>query len=257
MVTKEGCLLSKKYLSLSLTFLLEKTLQALFEIPNVFEQVESFIESLASNDGTVYLFLQSQFWKNKLNSTPHTDLLLPYFLYVDGFGTDNCLGLHKTSHAIEAMSAKLPFIPYNVASSLTYIFLVLLYKTIDKKFGLNHFFTAVVEESIDLENKGIVVEVNGQCRTIQLVFCLILGDNLGLSEILGYICSFVRNHPCRICKVSRDILIKQCTEDQSLLRNSFNYKVDLQSKSPKNTGIKNQCPLSRWYFLLISGRMLL
>jgi hypothetical protein len=242
---RRGILVVKE-ISFSFTHVsLKRTLQSLFEIPNVFQQVQDHVRILSSNDGAVQSFLQSQFWKEKIVSTPHKDVLLPYFLYVDGFGPDNTMGPHKKTHAIEAMSAKLPFIPHNVASTLSNIFLVLLYKTIDKKYGLNHFFTAVVEEAIDLEKNGIVVELNGQTRTIQFVFCLILGDNLGLNEILGYICSFVGNYPCRICKVVREILVKQTKEDPSLLRNATNYKTDLQSRSPSTTGIKSQCPLSK------------
>jgi hypothetical protein len=225
---------------------LRKTLTALFAIPNVFDQVENFVHKLQSGNGTtICSFIQSEFWKEKLATTPHSDILLPYFLYVDGFGPDNSIGPRPKSHAMEAMSAKLPFIPHKVASKLCNIFLVLLYKSIDKKHGLDHFLTPVVNEAIDLEKNGIVLEINGLERKIQFVFCLMLGDNLGMNEILGYICSFVGNHPCRICKVPKELLVKQIVEDKTLLRNAQNYSMDLRLDSPSTTGIKQKCPLSR------------
>jgi hypothetical protein len=234
-----------KELSCSFTYVsMKETISILFEIPNVFEQVLTYVQSLPMN-GPVSSFLQSEFWQEKAQKIPHQDLILPFFLYIDGFGVDNPLGTKKNLHPIEAVYAKLPFIPPAVASKLVNIFFVMAFKKADKKHGFETFLAATINEAMDLEKNGLTVSVNGQKRNIKLVFSMMLGDNLGLNEVLGYICSFRGNHPCRICRVRKEILQVQHTEDKALLRSAENYTLDQSENDATNTGIKEKCALAQ------------
>jgi hypothetical protein len=44
----------------------------------------------------------------------------------------------------------------------------------------------------------------------------VLGDNLGLNEILGFVQSFNANYSCRFCKIQKDQLKVCCKEDNSM-----------------------------------------
>jgi hypothetical protein len=70
---------------------------------------------------------------------------------------------------------------------------------------------------------------------------LVLGDNLGLNEILGFVKSFTANHPCRVCKISREKLIIDERPDSSMRRNESNYNEDVLLNNPKLTGVKERC----------------
>lgn len=45
------------------------------------------------------------------------------------------------------------------------------------------------------------------------MYFVILGDNLGLNGVLGFVESFSAHHPCRLGKISNDVLKKSVVED--------------------------------------------
>lgn len=73
------------------------------------------------------------------------------------------------------------------------------------------------------------------------MLALMLGDNLGLHQILGFTLCFTANYPCSTCKVRHDELIKQVEEDESLLRNKQNYTQQVQLNDISQTGIIEKC----------------
>jgi len=70
---------------------------------------------------------------------------------------------------------------------------------------------------------------------------LILGDNLGLHSILGFVESFVAKYPCRLCKSSRSECQNQLVQNNNSLRDSLNYNCDIITNNVSQTGIKEKC----------------
>lgn len=101
-----------------------------------------------------------------------------------------------------------------LSSSLYYIYLVALFKTDDKNcFGNHAIFKDLIAELNYLESIGIEVSVNNKNYNILFKLGLILGDNLGLHSILGFVESFVANYHFRFCKTHK----KQCHQLYKLI----------------------------------------
>jgi len=76
-----------------------------------------------------------------------------------------------------------------------------------------------------LETQGIQLSIESKIyKDIRVYFKLtiIIGDNLGLHSILGFIKSFSAIICCRFCKISKDMSPKLCSEDASILRDKIN-----------------------------------
>ncbi|KAJ8050359.1 hypothetical protein HOLleu_03535 [Holothuria leucospilota] len=73
----------------------------------------------------------------------------------------------------------------------------------------------------------------------------VVGDNLGVHSLLGYVTSFTANYYCRYCKGHRSDLQKLVAEDQSLLRNKENYSGDIISNDASLTGVKTTSALNQ------------
>ena len=62
-------------------------------------------------------------------------------------------------------------------------------------------FINLVNELNFLKNNGIVITVDGKKHQIYFQCSLILGDNLGLNSIFGFVKSFSADYSCRMCKI--------------------------------------------------------
>jgi hypothetical protein len=69
----------------------------------------------------------------------------------------------------------------------------------------------------------------------------VLGDNLGLNSILGFVESFSANHYCRICYSHKTSLQKMLFESTEYHRNAENYKLDVLKVNVSETGIRELC----------------
>ncbi|XP_041475762.1 uncharacterized protein LOC121424221 [Lytechinus variegatus] len=64
-------------------------------------------------------------------------------------------------------------------------------------------------------------------RLWKRVYTVVIGDNLGLHESLGFVGSFSANYPCRFCKAPKEIIRRQLTPDSALLRSKETFHEDL------------------------------
>ena len=68
-------------------------------------------------------------------------------------------------------------------------------------------FSKIIKE-FNFLKRGKTIKVYFQCN-------LILGDNLGLNQILGFVENFKANYFCKICRIHRDMAAKIIEEDCS------------------------------------------
>jgi len=92
-----------------------------------------------------------------------------------------------------------------------------------------------------LETEGIQLIVNSKSIQVYFKLTLIIGDNLGLHNILGFVESFSADICYRFCKIPKNISRKLCTEDVSALRDKINYEEDIAKNNVSITGIKEIC----------------
>ncbi|KAI4455641.1 hypothetical protein MML48_9g00001200 [Holotrichia oblita] len=224
---------------------IHSVLKKFLELPNVLSEILTYTTNLKS-ESTIQNIVQTKFWNNKVKECKSNDIVFPLFLYFDEYETGNVLGSHSTIHKMGAVYISLPCIPIVYQSKLENIFLALLFHSRDlKKFGSNMIFSKLVDELNKLFDEGIIVKhLNGTLK-IRFLLALVLGDNLGLNTIMGFVESFRANSYCRFCKCRRNETEQLTTENQQLRRDKTNYKNDLKLANPSATGIKEECILNQ------------
>lgn len=216
-------------------------LHRFFSLPNILHETIDAMKKLMAHDtsNSIEHYMHGSFWRQK----NHGDkIVMPIFLQIDDFETLNPLGSHSGVHKLGAAYISLPCLPYYCASLLGNIFLVLLYHSTDRvEFGNRIIFQPLIDQFNDLFKYGIVFDLPDFKGTIYFELSLILGDNLGLHSVLGFVESFSCNFPCRTCKVEKKVMANQVYEDESLLRTESNYQDDLKTNDSSLTGVKEKC----------------
>ena len=112
----------------------------------------------------------------------------------------------------------------------------------DKKIVRNsEVFKRLIEEVNLLSTVGIEVDDGCIKRNIKFQLILVLGDNLGLNEIFGFVQSFSCNYFCRVCKTTAQETSHLTVEVEEKLRTVHNYCADVKKENVKLTGIKEKC----------------
>jgi hypothetical protein len=218
-------------------------LKKFFCLPNILQKTLQHINKLKAHDSTQTLehFMHGSFWRGRL-ARHGNKLVLPMFLQVDDFEPLNALGSHSSIHKLGAAYISLPCLPDCYASQLSNIFLVLLYHSSDRiQFGNRVIFQPLIDEFNYLIKQGLDFDLPDFNGTIFFELALILGDNLGLHSITGFVESFSSNFSCRNCKVSKNNMAQLFQEDATLLRNMDNYMEDLRTNNVTLTGVKHEC----------------
>jgi len=213
-------------------------LKSFLSLENVLSEILHYKKYLEENSSNCKNYIQGSFWKSKNKG----ENVLPLFLFFDDFESGNVLGSHSGLHKLGAVYVSLACMPPHRLSSLSNLFLVLLFHSLDRlNFGNNAVFSPLIEELNYLKNTGIYIETPDFKGVMYFELALLLGDNLGLHSITGFTESFSSNYPCRICKVRKENLKDMCYEERSIFRNSVDYEKDLELDNVSQTGIKESC----------------
>lgn len=117
--------------------------------------------------------------------------ILPLCIYYDDIETGDSRGSHAGKRAVGVVEAWIPCEPPSEASKLTSIILALLFLTKHRKmYGNEAVFGPLIKELKTLRTDGITINVNGSSQKVYFMLVLVLGDNLGLNSILGFVESF-------------------------------------------------------------------
>jgi hypothetical protein len=84
----------------------------------------------------------------------------------------------------------------------------------------------------------VIRDANGCEVVVYFVMIALIGDNLGLNSLLGFMESFVADFFCRICRAGKLITRSATFEDESLLRTPNNYSEDVLTLA---YGVKEEC----------------
>lgn len=63
-------------------------------------------------------------------------------------------------------------------------------------------FHKLIAELNEINQNGIDIVIGDKVFKVYFQLVLIAGDNLGLNEILGFVCSFNTGCPCRVCRAN-------------------------------------------------------
>ncbi|KAL5242322.1 hypothetical protein ACI65C_009732 [Semiaphis heraclei] len=216
-------------------------LQKFFSLENVLSETFDFMATLKNNSGVITNFIQGSYWQTRIKHHEGR-LVLPLFMFFDDYESGNVLGSHSGIHKLGAVYVSIPCLPPYRSTSLSNIFLALLFHSSDRlQFGNRVIFNSIIDEFNFLMKTGVYIDSLQFKGTIYFELGLILGDNLGLHTITGLVESFSSNFCCRICTMNKENIKTQCYEDQSLLRSTEQYLIDVERNDLSSTGIKEKC----------------
>lgn len=223
---------------------LRHVLKNFFCLENILSETLNYMTCLINNNqsgAAVENFIQGSFWQSRLRERSNKTVI-PFFIFFDDYETGNVLGSRSGQHKLGAVYASIPCLPPTRSSILNNIFLTLLFHSSDRAlFGNKVIFRCIIDECNYLSEAGIHFDIPGYKGTIYFELGLIIGDNLGIHSMTGFVESFSANFACRICKTRKDVMKSQCWEDVTLLRTSTNYESDLLTNNVAETGIKERC----------------
>lgn len=194
----------------------------------------AYVNELLSKNDFLENFCQGALWKEKIQNVTNKTVL-PLFFYFDDFEVGNALGSHSGDQKLGAVYVSLPFLPIKYKTQLENIFLFMLFKSNDRKKYGNDIFISIVKEINFLREFGITFNISDK---LYFDIGLIVGDNLGLNSMLGFVESFSSTYFCRFCKTPKFLTNTQILENNTALRNKNNYQNDLTVNNASLTGIK-------------------
>jgi len=223
---------------------LRHVLHRFLSIPGVFTAIEKYIDDCMHSSSIVNI-IRTSTWLQIKQLKNVNEKIYPLFIYYDEFETGNPLSSHAGIHKLGAVYTSIACLPPNLASQIKYIFLFALFHYSDRLTETNNqtAFQPVINELNYLSRVGISLDIPEFRGVIKFKLGAILGDNLGLHSILGFVESFNAKYPCRICRANKE-QVKQMCSDISLLRNEENYVADVNTKNSNETGVKYK---AIWY----------
>ncbi|XP_039312881.1 uncharacterized protein LOC120359458 isoform X1 [Solenopsis invicta] len=212
-------------------------LKKFLEMPMVFSAIMKFVDK-CNRSLVINSVIKGDFWK-KIVASQTDKIIFPLVLYFDDIEINNPLRTHRTVNKIGAVYCSIPILPIEYVSKLENIFLYQLHNSQDHNvLGNKNIFHLIIKQIIDLQNNGIIINIDGEEKKIFFVLTYIVGDNLGLNTILGFSKSFNSSYCCRVCTLSKDEMVKQKKEKPEKLRTRENYFTHC---SEKTFGIKENC----------------
>lgn len=222
---------------------IEFQVRKFFELPDVLTKTLNNIKFLSAETDITH-FVNSSCFKEKLNHYKGKTII-PFFLYLDDFEINNPLGSHATVDSVCGVYYSFPTIPQHLLSNLNFIFVAAYFKTKEKKiYGNDPFLRPLIKIFKSLEEKGVSIKTKDGSHQIYFVLSTVVGDNLGLNEILGFTNSFNSLYYCRFCTREKSDMQIDCVEFPNFLRNEQNYNIALTKNDSKQTGILSACLLN-------------
>ncbi|PIK52380.1 hypothetical protein BSL78_10692 [Apostichopus japonicus] len=222
---------------------LSKLLKRILEQPGVMPLILQ--QCITPIPGEIATFLDGKLVKKQPpigdNNCPEIKLLL----YSDEFETANPLGSKKCMHKLCAFYINILNLPQDLQCNLNNIHLLALVKSaILSEYGMDTVLYQIKEDLHVLYEHGLELNCPDYAGIVKPKLFQVIGDNLGLHNMLGFAGSFSANYYCRFCKVHRmraEILLQ---EECNLLRNKISYETDIAENNLSTTGLSRSSVLN-------------
>ena len=146
------------------------------------------------------------------------------------------------NNKLGATSTSIPCFPPELTSQLQSIFLSHLCYAKDRNYcSHEEIYKILISELHELRREGVIINAKGKQYRIYFQLGLILGDNLGLNQILGFVSNFGSGKACRIYRASSHQIKTLTSEQSNLLRTIENYEKDCTEKNQQESGILRKC----------------
>ena len=219
-----------------------KLLKKYLEQPGV---MKAILSQHNSQDGCILKTYRDGFHFQTKHVSCEDVPTIPLLLYADDYETGNPLGSRKGEHKLVAFYISVLSLPIKYQASLNNILLAACAKRkVVNKYGIDSVLSAIVDDLQVLEKEGLEISSTDFKGIVKPVLFQVIGDNLGLHELLGFVGSFSANYPCRFCKAPKEIIRRQLTPDSALLRSKETFHEDLALDDTSRTGMKRSSELN-------------
>jgi hypothetical protein len=217
---------------------------SLFRTDGFMTSILNYIKSFSEQK--IVNIMQTQFWRDKIKDLDQSSTLyLPLLIFFDDLEVLNAMGSHSGIYKLGATYIQLGCLPKSLQSKVKMIFLGLLFFSEDRKMiGNERMFQMLIEQLNKLYEEGIDVDF-GTYKQIKFVPVLIIGDNLGIHQILGFVEGFNATHLCRFCNLSLQQIKDGICPEESDLRSVENYEIQLSIDNTRMTGLTERCVFNK------------
>lgn len=155
-------------------------------------------------------------------------------------------GSHAGVHKLGAVYYQVACFPPEVSSLLENIFVSALFHSNDRtEFRNSRVFRKVIDELNFLQTQGVDINTGQGTERVYFALGLMLGDNLGLNSILGFVESFGAHYYCRLCTLSRNDIQSAFIESNMRFET---YDADVELSNYQLTGIKEKSVWNVFHF---------
>lgn len=230
---------------------LKSLLTKILEIPGI---LQAMLEWQRREGDAIQDVFDAEFCKT--HPLFQSEVSIPLVIYQDDCEIVNPLGSKTGIHKLGLIYFILKSLPPDLLSSLQSQFLLAVYKSDDvATYGLDAILRPIVDEIRCLESEGIFVNTPNYQGVVKFTVIQVVGDNLGLHTVLGYIESFSGNYVCRFCKADKRGVRYLTLEDPALLRDRNSYEADLRTADSSQTGLKRDSVLNNLSFYHVSDNV--
>ena len=182
---------------------LKHSLKLFLGLPGMYNKIDSYIKSLCKNSKLLSNVMQGRLWIEKYAALYANVIVFPLFMFYDKLELGNPLGSSAGINKLEAVYFCLDCLPPDISSRLSRIIFSTLFRASDHEHSNNkEILRRIIAELNDHSKHGITIMVHGIKKVVKFQLVLILGDNLGLNTICGFIKCFKSNYFCHFCKVT-------------------------------------------------------
>lgn len=182
-------------------------------------------------------------------------------LYYDECEVVNPLGSRRGIHKIGFIYLSLRNIQPVFNSRLCNIHIVAAFNTLDRsKYGFDKILGPIVKDIKQLE-QGVDLQLpDGRVVHKRGTVVQIVGDNLGINQLFGFVESFSAVHFCRLCMADKADCATICKDDGLVLRSLDQYSQQLEgvlqgTLSLRDCGIKSSCLLNSLHYFHITANV--
>ena len=217
---------------------IKHSLIKLFETEGLFEATMAYVQFLKDEKDIMHNFIQGSLWQEQIKNFQHNDIVMPLGVFSDDVETGNAMGTHAGKNAVGPVYISVLCFPPSFASKLSSIIMSDISYTRDRAlYGSHAVFAELINDLNDLRRNGITIRVKNKTYKIYFISSVVLGDNKGLNDLLGFVKSFASSHCCRFCYAGPKEWKVMVEEEESILRTLDKYNADLKYLKSSETGV--------------------
>ena len=219
---------------------ISSTIRAHFSIPGVLNMALEYMGK-KRNPNILEDYKDGTHWDN-IKANFQGKIVFPIFLYFDDAEICDPLGSSSGKHKLGFIYFTLKCFPPKFLSVIKNIFVAAIFHSKHRsKYGNKRIFRPLMQQLKSLEDEGL--EIFDGSKTIKIYFCLalIIGDNLGMHSILGFVESFSAIRTCHICNIEKELSKKSASECPDVIRNKEMYEQQAIECDVRMSGIKEPC----------------